>query len=142
MLFQSIRILHAFACHYSNTKINFQSVFLKFSSDKITLCNNNDQTWSSDTLTSARPLRVVKNPHLSGLLIFKKKSGDDNKRIKKYPACKEFKEYKYNYFLGWHKTCILNEMCCIKMILCLLSFSTVYQLQIILYLFSVCNQSS
>ena len=37
-------------------KLTFQSVFTKFSSDKITLCNNNDQTWFSDTLTSARPL--------------------------------------------------------------------------------------
>ena len=26
----------------------------------MTLCNNNDQTWFSDTLTSARPLGVVK----------------------------------------------------------------------------------
>ena len=29
---------------------------------KVTLCNNNDQTWFSDTLTSARPLRVVLKP--------------------------------------------------------------------------------
>ena len=26
----------------------------------MTLCNNNDQTWFSASLTSARPLRVVK----------------------------------------------------------------------------------
>ena len=40
--------------------MNFRSVLLKFSSDKMSLCNNNDQTWFSDTLTSARPLGVVK----------------------------------------------------------------------------------
>ena len=28
----------------------------------MTLCNNNDQTWFSDTQTSARPLGVVKTP--------------------------------------------------------------------------------
>ena len=39
--------------------MNFSEHFLKFLSDKMTsLCN--DQTWFSDTLTSARPLRVVK----------------------------------------------------------------------------------
>ena len=37
-------------------KLTFQSDFPKFLSDKMTLCNNNDQTWFSDTLTSARPL--------------------------------------------------------------------------------------
>ena len=30
--------------------------FFQFSSDKMTLCNNNNQTWFSDTLTSASPL--------------------------------------------------------------------------------------
>ena len=34
----------------------FLRVFPKFSNDKMTLCNNNDQTWFSDKLTSARPL--------------------------------------------------------------------------------------
>ena len=48
-----------FAHHYRNTKLTFRRVFSKFSSDKMTKCNN-DQTWFSDTLTSARPLRVVK----------------------------------------------------------------------------------
>ena len=32
----------------------------------MTLCNNNDQTWFSDTLTSARPLGGPQNPRLSG----------------------------------------------------------------------------
>ena len=32
----------------------------RFPSDKMPLCNNNDQTWFSDTLTSARLLGVVK----------------------------------------------------------------------------------
>ena len=32
----------------------------------MTLCNNNDQTWFSDTLTSARPLGDSWNPRLSG----------------------------------------------------------------------------
>ena len=31
----------------------------------MTLCNNNDQTCFSDTLTSARPLRGRQNPQLS-----------------------------------------------------------------------------
>ena len=35
-------------------KLNF---FPKFSSDKITLCNNSDQTLFSHKLASARPLR-------------------------------------------------------------------------------------
>ena len=43
----------------------FEAFFPKFSSDKMTLCNNNDQTWFSDTLTSARPLVGVLNPRLS-----------------------------------------------------------------------------
>ena len=30
----------------------------------MTLCNNNDQTWFFDQLTSAGPLGVVKNPRL------------------------------------------------------------------------------
>ena len=34
----------------------FEAFFPKVLSDKIKLCNNNDQTWFSDTLTSARPL--------------------------------------------------------------------------------------
>ena len=38
----------------------------KFSRDKMTLCNNNDQTWFSDTLTSARPLGGRSTPRLSG----------------------------------------------------------------------------
>ena len=46
-----------FIAHYSNTKMNLRSVFPEFSSNKMTLCNNNDQTVFSDTLTSARPLR-------------------------------------------------------------------------------------
>ena len=76
--FLNLRILHAFARHNRNTKMMFSSVFPKFSNDKMTLCNNNDQTiqynkaicivyctvycnnndqtWFSDTLTSARPL--------------------------------------------------------------------------------------
>ena len=37
-------------------KRTFRSVFPKFSSGKMTLCNNNDQTGFSDSLTSARPL--------------------------------------------------------------------------------------
>ena len=41
-------------------KWTFRSVFPKFSSEKMTLCINNDQTWFSDTLTSARPLGGVK----------------------------------------------------------------------------------
>ena len=49
------------AHHYSNTKMNFlKRFFPKFSSNIMTLCNNNDQTWFSDTLKSARPLGVVK----------------------------------------------------------------------------------
>ena len=48
------------ARQYSNIKMNFLKRFSKVSSDKMTLCNNNDQTWFSDTLTSARPSRVVK----------------------------------------------------------------------------------
>ena len=58
--FHNLRILHAFAHHYSNTKMNFLSVFPKFSSDKMTLCNHNDQTWFSDMLTYARLPGVVK----------------------------------------------------------------------------------
>ena len=54
--FQNLRILHAFARHYSNTKNElFETFFLKFSRGKLTLCNNDDQTWFSDTLTSAGP---------------------------------------------------------------------------------------
>ena len=62
--FQNLPILHAFARHYSKTKTNktFRNVFPKFSSDKMTLCNNKDQTWFSDTLTSARPLRGSLKP--------------------------------------------------------------------------------
>ena len=37
-------------------KWTFPSSFPKFSSDEMTLCNYNDQTWLSDTLTSAKPL--------------------------------------------------------------------------------------
>ena len=37
-----------------------------FSSDKMTLCNNNDETWFSNTLTSAKPLVCHLNPRLSG----------------------------------------------------------------------------
>ena len=48
-------------------KRTFRSVLPKFSSDKMTLCNNNDQTWFFDTLTSARPLRSHLNSRLSGL---------------------------------------------------------------------------
>ena len=55
-LFQNLRILHAFARHYSNIEMNFSKRFPKFSSDKMTSCNNNVQTLFSDTLTSARPL--------------------------------------------------------------------------------------
>ena len=32
------------------------------------LCNNNDQTWLSDTLTSAIPLKVVKTLTFQALL--------------------------------------------------------------------------
>ena len=35
--------------------MNFPKRLPKFSSDKMTLCNNNYQTCFSDTLTSARP---------------------------------------------------------------------------------------
>ena len=58
--FQNFPILHAFVGRYSNTKMYFSKRFSKVSSDKIILCNNNDQTRSSDTLTSARPLGVIK----------------------------------------------------------------------------------
>ena len=37
-------------------KLTFRSIFPKFSSDKMTLCYNTDQTLFSDTQTSARPL--------------------------------------------------------------------------------------
>ena len=37
-------------------KLIFKSIFPKFSSDKMTLRNNNDQTGFSDPLTSSRPL--------------------------------------------------------------------------------------
>ena len=58
MLFQNVRILHALrAIIVIQT---FRSAFPRFSSDKTTLCNNNDQTWFSDTLTSAGLLGVVK----------------------------------------------------------------------------------
>ena len=51
--FRNPRIIHAFASHYSDTKMNFSKRFFpKFSSDKMTLCKNNDQTCFSD----ARPL--------------------------------------------------------------------------------------
>ena len=40
-------------------KWTFQSSFQMFSSGKMTLCNNNYQTWFSDTLASARPLGVL-----------------------------------------------------------------------------------
>ena len=36
--------------------MNFSKRFSNFSCEKMTLYNNNDQTWFSDTLTSARPL--------------------------------------------------------------------------------------
>ena len=53
--FQNLRIPHAFArAIIFIRKLTFRSVFfLKFSSDKMTLCNINAQTWFSDTLTSA-----------------------------------------------------------------------------------------
>ena len=38
--FQNLRILHAFASHHSNTKLNFPKLFQKVSSDKMTLCIN------------------------------------------------------------------------------------------------------
>ena len=47
-------------------KRSFQCVFQRFSCDKMTLCNNNDQTCFSDVLTYARPLRSRYNPRLSG----------------------------------------------------------------------------
>ena len=40
--------------------MTFQRVFPKFSSDKITLCNNSHQTWFSQAPTSARPLGIDK----------------------------------------------------------------------------------
>ena len=58
---QNLWILHTFACHYSNTKMNLSKHFFE-----MTLCNNNDQTWSSNRLTSARPLGGRWNPRLSG----------------------------------------------------------------------------
>ena len=59
-LFQNIRILHAFARHYCNTKRTFRSVFPKFSSDKMALCNNNDQTWFFEHSHLLYPSWVVK----------------------------------------------------------------------------------
>ena len=41
-------------------KMKISKRFSKFSSDKVTLCNNNDQTWFSDTLTSVESLGDVK----------------------------------------------------------------------------------
>ena len=54
--FQNIRNLQAFARHFSDTKMSFSKRFSKVLSDKMTLCNNNDQTWFPDTQTSDRPL--------------------------------------------------------------------------------------
>ena len=39
-----------------HTKMNFSKRFSKVSSDKVALCNNNNQTWFSDKLISAQPL--------------------------------------------------------------------------------------
>ena len=47
-------------------KLTFRSIIPKFLVEKMTLCNNKDQTWFSDTLTSARPLGGHSNPRLSG----------------------------------------------------------------------------
>ena len=47
-------------------KWTFRGVFPKFSSNKMILCNDNDQTWFSDTLTNVRPLGSHVNPRLSG----------------------------------------------------------------------------
>ena len=46
--------------------MNFLKHLPKFLSDKMTLCNNNDQTWFSNTLGYARPLWIRLNPRLSG----------------------------------------------------------------------------
>ena len=54
--------------HYSDKKMNFSKRFFQnLSSEKMTLCNNTDKTWFSDTLTSARPLGGCYNSCLSGL---------------------------------------------------------------------------
>ena len=48
-------------------QMNFCEVFFpNFRIDKMTLCNNDDQTWFSDALTSARPLGDRKTPRISG----------------------------------------------------------------------------
>ena len=60
MRYQNLRILHAFARHYSNAKMNFSKPLIKVFGQRNDLCNNNNQTCFSDTLTSARPLGVVK----------------------------------------------------------------------------------
>ena len=44
----------------------FQDIFYIITSQNIALCNNNDQTCFSDTLTSTGPLRRGRNPHFSG----------------------------------------------------------------------------
>ena len=54
---------HAINSHVltgKNPIYEFRSVFPKFSNDKMTLCNNNNQTWFSDTLASARRLGGLK----------------------------------------------------------------------------------
>ena len=43
-----------FCLYNSHTKMNFSKHFPMFSSDKMTLCNNDDQTWFSDLLTSLK----------------------------------------------------------------------------------------
>ena len=42
---QNLQIFRVFARHYGNTKLIFQRAFPKFLSDKMTQCNNNDQTF-------------------------------------------------------------------------------------------------
>ena len=64
--FQDVRGYCDFLPHYRyNKKGLFEAFSPKFSCEKIVLmCNNSDQTWFSDTLTSAGPLRRCWNPSL------------------------------------------------------------------------------
>ena len=64
--FKNVRWEHAFPRHCRNRKKEFFEAFSsKFSSDKMFLCNNSDQTGFSDTFTSAGALGSGWNPRLS-----------------------------------------------------------------------------
>ena len=75
--FLNLRILHAFAPHYRFTNIELFKAFInpKFSSDKMSLCTNSDQTRFSDTLISAwdladvNSMKIMFDPYINSKVI-------------------------------------------------------------------------